>query len=156
MCVPAWSRIYTGLYRCKTWFIQPACVRACVLLCVWFHLISKKQKLAVRGGSKEQKTVTKLLTGVSIAEQSIRLAQTERAGVWQLHVCVCAHSETQLDFGFIIVVAIDSVHCKSCKKQSSGIIILTVTNILPTHTQSHTLLHIHASTELRTYTHKIT
>lgn len=63
----------------------------------------------------------------------------------QAHTHIHTHSEAQLHPGFIIVI--DSVHCKSSKKLSSGIIILTVTNTLNTqsctYTQAHNTDNVH-------------
>lgn len=77
-------------------------------------------------------------------------------------VCVCwracahARSETQLDSEFVILI--DSVHCKSSKKLNSGIIILTVTNTLPTnsHKESHSHTHKHKHKLTHRITQKIT
>lgn len=56
-------------------------------------------------------------------------------------VYVRAHCETQLDSSHVIVI--DLVHCKSSKKLSSGIIILTVTNTPHTLKIPHTRAHTH-------------
>ena len=145
----------------KATHLQYACVTACACLSGNVNLNPQTQKLysflSCQDWKQCVKNHGKLLTGVSIAKQSIQPVQTERAWVWQLYFCVYvrAHSKTQMESTFVI--DIDSVHCQSSEKLSGGIIILTVTNTLHTHTYTHTHTmtsqNIHGQNHINSFQH---